>query len=45
MGPELMNEMTGQSLGGYVLEEELGRGSMGMVYRGKQVALEREVAV
>lgn len=40
-----MNEMAGQSLGGYVLEEELGRGSMGMVYRGKQVALGREVAV
>jgi eukaryotic-like serine/threonine-protein kinase len=40
-----MNEMAGQSLGGYVLEEELGRGSMGMVYRGKQVALEREVAI
>lgn len=40
-----MNELAGQSLGGYVLEEELGRGSMGMVYRGKQVALAREVAV
>lgn len=40
-----MNELTGQSLGGYLLEEELGRGSMGMVYRGKQVALGREVAV
>lgn len=41
----LMNELAGQSLGGYLLEEELGRGSMGMVYRGKQVALGREVAV
>src|ERR1700746_190122 len=40
-----MNELAGQSLGGYVLEEELGRGSGGMVYRGKQVALGREVAV
>jgi serine/threonine protein kinase len=40
-----MNELAGQSLGGYLLEEELGRGSMGMVYRGKQVALGREVAV
>jgi len=27
------------------LEEEIGRGSMGMVYRGKQIALGREVAV
>src|SRR5487761_785427 len=40
-----MNELAGQSLGGYLLEKELGRGSMGMVYRGKQVALGREVAV
>lgn len=40
-----MNELAGQSLGGYLLEEELGRGSMGMVYRGKQMALGREVAI
>jgi serine/threonine protein kinase len=40
-----MNELAGQSLGGYLLEEEIGRGSMGMVYRGKQIALGREVAV
>ena len=40
-----MNELAGQSLGGYLLEEEIGRGSMGMVYRGKQVALGREVAI
>ncbi len=40
-----MNELAGQSLGGYVLIEEIGRGSMGMVYRGKQIALGREVAI
>ena len=40
-----MNELAGQSLGGYQLEEEIGRGSMGIVYRGKQIALGREVAV
>ena len=40
-----MNELAGQSLGGYLLEEEIGRGSMGMVYRGRQVALGREVAI
>ena len=40
-----MNELAGQSLGGYELEEEIGRGSMGVVYRGKQIALGREVAI
>lgn len=40
-----MNELAGQRLGGYYLEEEIGRGSMGVVYRGRQVALNREVAV
>ena len=40
-----MNELAGQNLGGYQLDEEIGRGSMGVVYRGKQIALEREVAI
>jgi serine/threonine-protein kinase len=40
-----MNELAGYSLGGYELEEEVGRGSMGVVYRGKQIALGREVAI
>lgn len=40
-----MNELAGQLLGGYLLEEEVGRGSMGVVYRSKQIALGREVAV
>ncbi len=40
-----MNELAGRCLGGYQLEEEIGRGSMGIVYRGKQIALGREVAV
>src|SRR5882724_10187249 len=40
-----MNELAGQSLGGYQLVEEIGHGSMGVVYRGRQIALEREVAV
>ncbi len=40
-----MNELAGQNLGGYYLEAEVGRGSMGVVYRGKQLALGREVAV
>lgn len=40
-----MNELAGQSLGGYQLDEEIGHGSMGVVYRGKQIALGREVAI
>lgn len=40
-----MNELAGQNLGGYLLEEEVGRGSMGVVYRGQQIALGREVAI
>jgi serine/threonine-protein kinase len=40
-----MTAFVGQSLGGYLLEEEIGRGSMGIVYRGKQLALGREVSV
>ncbi len=40
-----MNELAGQSLGGYQLVEEVGRGSMGVVYRSQQIALGREVAV
>ncbi|HEY4383992.1 MAG TPA: serine/threonine-protein kinase, partial [Ktedonobacteraceae bacterium] len=40
-----MNELAGRTLGGYTLIEEVGRGSMGVVYRGKQLALQREVAI
>ncbi len=40
-----MNELAGKILNGYQLEEEIGRGSMGIVYRGKQLALKREVAI
>jgi serine/threonine-protein kinase len=40
-----MNELAGQNLGGYRLEEEVGRGAMGVVYRGKQLVLGREVAI
>jgi serine/threonine-protein kinase len=40
-----MTALIGHHLGGYLLEEEIGRGAMGIVYRGRQVALERDVAV
>jgi serine/threonine protein kinase len=35
----------GKRLGVYELEEEIGRGSMGVVYRGRQMTLDRVVAV
>ncbi|HEY4035859.1 MAG TPA: serine/threonine-protein kinase [Ktedonobacteraceae bacterium] len=40
-----MDELAGQYVGGYLLEEEIGRGSMGVIYRGKQIALGRDVAI
>jgi len=40
-----MDELAGQYVGGYLLDEEIGRGSMGVIYRGKQIALGREVAI
>lgn len=40
-----MTTWIGQSLGGCLLEEELERGSRGVIYRGTQLALRREVVV
>ncbi len=37
--------LLGKRLGGYVIEKALGRGSMGTVYRARQVALDRPVAL
>ena len=37
--------MIGSKLGSYELEEEIGRGGMGIVYRASQAALARTVAV
>jgi len=35
----------GKTVGRYVIESELGRGGMGVVYRGRQVSLGRPVAI
>lgn len=40
-----MAAFPGKRVGVYVLEEEIGRGAMGIVYRGRQVTLDRVVAV
>ena len=40
-----MPAFPGKRLGVYELEEEIGRGSMGIVYRGRQMTLDRVVAV
>lgn len=50
MGESSQNEpahdpLIGMRLGGYVIEKALGRGSMGTVYRARQVALDRPVAL
>jgi serine/threonine protein kinase len=39
-GPDI-----GSRIWSYVLEEEIGRGGMGVVYRGRHLALGREVAI
>lgn len=40
-----MSSLLGKRLGVYELQEEIGRGAMGIVYRGRQVTLDRTVAV
>ncbi len=40
-----MNELQGVNLGGCELQEEIGQGGMGFVYRAQQLSLDRTVAV
>ena len=40
-----MPSLVGKRLGVFDLQEEIGRGAMGIVYRGRQVTLDRVVAV
>ena len=35
----------GRTFGGYVLERKVGQGGMGLVYKGRQVSLDRVVAI
>lgn len=39
------DRLIGESIGGYLLESRLGRGGMGTVYKARQVALKRRVAL
>jgi serine/threonine protein kinase len=39
------DSLTGQQLGDYVLEAPLGRGGMAHIYRGRDVRLQRQVAI
>jgi len=40
-----INDLTGQMLGKYHLEQEIGRGAMAVVYRATDTALNRQVAL
>jgi len=40
-----MASLIGRTLGGYLIEEELGRGAMGVVFKAKQISMDRHVAL
>ncbi|HEY3325316.1 MAG TPA: serine/threonine-protein kinase [Planctomycetota bacterium] len=40
-----MATLTGRTLGGYLIGEELGRGAMGVVFKAKQLSMDRAVAL
>ncbi|MCY3022236.1 MAG: protein kinase [Planctomycetota bacterium] len=41
----MASSLTGRTLGGYLIEEELGRGAMGVVFKAKQLSMDRHVAL
>jgi len=40
-----MATLTGRTLGGFLIEEELGRGAMGVVFKARQLSMDRHVAL
>ena len=45
VGPSIGCDLTGKQLGDYVLESEIGRGGMGIVFSAQQQSLQRRVAI
>jgi hypothetical protein len=44
-GPPLTDPLIGMQIGEYVIEEQIGIGGMGIVYRGEQPVIRKRVAI
>jgi serine/threonine protein kinase len=40
-----MATLTGKTVGGYLIQEEIGRGGMGVVFKAQQLSMDRTVAI